>query len=91
MNADFEAGFAETAEGVGVNVTRCIETGVAGLSIEDRDGQALYPMDVAVERLRAARAAIDRSGEDSAPAASAGEAAAIVQWTFEHSLGAWRI
>ncbi len=64
VNADFEAGFAGTAEGVGANVTRCIDTGVAGLSIEDRHGQALYPMDVAVERLRAARAAIDGSGED---------------------------
>ncbi len=40
VNADFEAGFADTADGVGVNVARCIETGVAGLSIEDRDGQA---------------------------------------------------
>ncbi len=33
VNADFEEGFAESAEGVGINVTRCIETGVAGLSI----------------------------------------------------------
>jgi 2-methylisocitrate lyase-like PEP mutase family enzyme len=64
VNADFEAGFAETSEGVGVNVARCIETGVAGLSIEDRDCQALYPMDVAALRLRAARTAIDRSGQD---------------------------
>ncbi len=64
VNADFEAGFADTADGVAANVARCIETGAAGLSIEDRDGQALYPTDVAVERLQAARAAIDRSGED---------------------------
>ena len=64
INADFEAGFADTAEGVGINVTRCVETGVAGLSIEDRNGRALYAQDTAVERLRAARAAIDRSGED---------------------------
>jgi 2-methylisocitrate lyase-like PEP mutase family enzyme len=64
VNADFEAAFADTTEGVGANVARCIETGVAGLSIEDRDGRVLYPMDVAVERLAAARAAIDRSGED---------------------------
>src|ERR1700712_5545348 len=36
LNADFEAGFADTAQGVGANVARCIETGVAGLSIEDK-------------------------------------------------------
>ena len=64
VNADFEAGFADTAEGVAVNVARCIETGVAGLSIEDRDADRFYPVDVAVERMRAARVAIDRSGED---------------------------
>jgi 2-methylisocitrate lyase-like PEP mutase family enzyme len=64
VNADFEAGFADTAEGVGANVARCIETGVAGLSIEDRDAGRFSPLDVAVERIRAARAAIDRSGQD---------------------------
>lgn len=64
VNADFEAGFADSAEGVATNVARCIETGVAGLSIEDRDGQGFYPVEVAVERLRAARSAIDRSGQD---------------------------
>ncbi len=64
VNADFEEGFAESAEGVGINVARCIETGVAGLSIEDREGQGLYPLDLAVERIRAARAAIDQSGQD---------------------------
>ncbi|MGC1301969.1 MAG: isocitrate lyase/phosphoenolpyruvate mutase family protein [Caulobacteraceae bacterium] len=64
VNADFEAGFAETADGVAANVARCIDTGVAGLSIEDRDGTALYPVEVAAERVRAARAAIDRSGQD---------------------------
>lgn len=64
VNADFEAGFADSPEGVARNVGRCIETGVAGLSIEDRDGQALYPLEAAVERIRAARGAIDRSGEN---------------------------
>lgn len=64
VNADFEAGFADTAEGVGINVARCVETGVAGLSIEDRDGPGFYPLNVAVERIRAARAAIDASGQD---------------------------
>jgi 2-methylisocitrate lyase-like PEP mutase family enzyme len=64
VNADFEAGFADTPEGVAVNVGRCIETGVAGLSIEDRDDEALYSKAAAVERILAARAAIDRSGGD---------------------------
>jgi 2-methylisocitrate lyase-like PEP mutase family enzyme len=64
VNADFEAGFADDPDGVGRNVARCIETGVAGLSIEDREGRAFYPKDVAVERVRAARRAIDRSGQD---------------------------
>ena len=64
VNADFEAGFADTPDGVGRNVARCVETGVAGLSIEDRDGRGFYPLQVAVERLRAARAAIDASGQD---------------------------
>jgi len=67
VNADFEHGFAKDAEGVGRNVRRAIETGVAGVSIEDSTGDAaapLFALDVAVERLRAARAAIDASGED---------------------------
>ncbi len=64
VNADFEAGFADTPEGVATNVARCIETGVAGLSIEDRAGRGLYPIDEAARRVRAAREAIDRSGQD---------------------------
>ncbi len=64
VNADFEAGFAETADGVAANVARCIETGVAGLSIEDAHASRFYPLDVAVERIRASRIAIDRSGQD---------------------------
>lgn len=64
VNADFESGFASSPEGVAINVARCIETGVAGLSIEDRLGNGLYPLDEAVKRLRAARAAIDRSGQN---------------------------
>lgn len=65
VNADFLAGFAEEPEGVAANVTRCIETGVAGLSIEDSTGkseQPLFAEDLAVARIRAARAAIDASG-----------------------------
>lgn len=64
VNADFEAGFSPTPEGVGANVARCIETGVAGLSIEDREGCGFYSLEAAAERVAAAREAIDRSGED---------------------------
>lgn len=65
VNADFEAGFADSADGVAANVARCIETGVAGLSIEDKapDG-GFFPLFIAVDRIKAARAAIDRSGQD---------------------------
>ena len=66
VNADFEAGFAVEPEGVAANVTLAIVTGVAGLSIEDSKpgGTGLYDQAFAVERIAAARAAIDRSGED---------------------------
>jgi 2-methylisocitrate lyase-like PEP mutase family enzyme len=64
VNADFEAGFSETVEGVGESVTLAIEAGVAGLSIEDWSGSALYDLPTAVARLKAAREAIDASGQD---------------------------
>lgn len=64
VNADFENGFADTAEGVAESVRLAIDTGVAGLSIEDWSGSAIYELPVAVERLKAARAAIDASGQD---------------------------
>jgi 2-methylisocitrate lyase-like PEP mutase family enzyme len=67
VNADFEAGFAPDAAGVARNVARAVETGVAGLSIEDSTGdpaQPLYALDIAVERLQAARSAIDAAGAD---------------------------
>lgn len=66
VNADFEAGFSNTAEGVAENVRLAIATGVAGLSIEDRDVEngGLYDMATALERLKAARSAIDQSGAD---------------------------
>jgi 2-methylisocitrate lyase-like PEP mutase family enzyme len=67
VNADFENGFASDAQGVAGSVRLAIETGVAGLSIEDSTGNAadpLFPLDVAVERMRAARKAIDASGAD---------------------------
>ena len=64
VNADFEGGFAVTAEGVRANVAAATATGIAGLSIEDSTGDASQPLfefDLAVERVRAARAAIDES------------------------------
>jgi 2-methylisocitrate lyase-like PEP mutase family enzyme len=67
LNADFENGFADDPDGVAINVTRCVATGVAGLSIEDatgKDGPPLYDFDLAVARMKAARAAIDRAGGD---------------------------
>ncbi|HET7551846.1 MAG TPA: isocitrate lyase/phosphoenolpyruvate mutase family protein [Gemmatimonadaceae bacterium] len=64
VNADFEAGFADEPDGVATNVLRAIETGVAGLSIEDRTGRELYDMELAVDRMRAAREAIDSSGQN---------------------------
>ncbi|HEU5477160.1 MAG TPA: isocitrate lyase/phosphoenolpyruvate mutase family protein [Gaiellaceae bacterium] len=65
LNADFEDGFAEDPEEVAANVKLAVATGIAGLSIEDstRDaGEPLYEFDLAVERVRAARRAIDESG-----------------------------
>jgi 2-methylisocitrate lyase-like PEP mutase family enzyme len=67
LNADFEDGLADDLDGLTKNVTRCVATGVAGLSIEDspNDGSVpLYPLDVAVARVKTARAAIDRAGSD---------------------------
>ncbi len=67
VNADFESGFADTAEGVAQNVRAAIDTGIAGVSIEDATGkpaQPLMDLPTAVARLRAARAAIDASGQD---------------------------
>ena len=68
INADFEGGFAHDASGVAESVRLAVETGVAGLSIEDSTGNAdapLYPIGVAVERMRAARRAIDKTGGDT--------------------------
>ncbi len=65
LNADFEDGLADDLDGLAENVTRCIATGVAGLSIEDlpNDGRTpLYDLDTAVTRIKTARAAIDRAG-----------------------------
>jgi len=75
VNADFQTGYADEPEGVAENVALCVATGVAGLSIEDasetglpiegaseKSATPLYEFDLAVERIKAARAAIDASG-----------------------------
>jgi len=67
VNADFEHGYADDPEAVAHNVGLCVKTGVAGLSIEDSTGnrdQPLYDLPLAVDRIRAARSAIDASGAD---------------------------
>jgi 2-methylisocitrate lyase-like PEP mutase family enzyme len=67
LNADFENGFADDPDGVAENVTRCIATGVAGLSVEDSPNNAatpLYDFELSVARVKAARAAVDRAGGD---------------------------
>jgi 2-methylisocitrate lyase-like PEP mutase family enzyme len=64
VNADFHAGYADKPEGVAENVALCVETGVAGLSIEDSTGRSdrpLYEKKLAVERIQTARSAIETS------------------------------
>jgi 2-methylisocitrate lyase-like PEP mutase family enzyme len=65
VNADFEGGFAVDPEQVNANVKLAVATGIAGLSIEDSSGDGLEPLygfQLAVERVRAARQAIDETG-----------------------------
>ena len=64
VNADFLAGYADEPEGVAINVQLCVDTGVGGLSIEDNTGRTdkpLYEKKLAIDRIRAARSAIDSS------------------------------
>lgn len=68
INADFESGFATSPAGVAQSVTLAVATGIAGVSIEDSTGDAagpLYTVEVAVERMKAARRAIDAAGGDA--------------------------
>ena len=68
LNADFESGFAATPAGVADSVRLAVQTGVAGLSIEDSTGDAaqpLFTLDEAVLRMQAARRAIDQTGGDT--------------------------
>ncbi|HEX2213734.1 MAG TPA: isocitrate lyase/phosphoenolpyruvate mutase family protein [Mycobacterium sp.] len=67
VNADFQAGYAGDLAGLANNVARCVATGVAGLSVEDASGRAddpLYSLSEAVDRVGAARSAIDGTGTD---------------------------
>src|SRR5256885_6156214 len=64
VNADFLAGYADQPEDVANNVRLCVSTGVAGLSIEDSTGRTdkpLYEKKLGIDRIRAARSAIDAS------------------------------
>jgi 2-methylisocitrate lyase-like PEP mutase family enzyme len=65
VNADFQSGYADEPEGVAESVGLCVATGAAGLSVEDSTGdpaRPLYESRLAVERIAAARRAIDASG-----------------------------
>jgi 2-methylisocitrate lyase-like PEP mutase family enzyme len=69
VNADYEHGYADAPEQVAENVRLAVQTGIAGVSIEDStnnkaSSKPLYDLRDAVERMRAARAAIDATGED---------------------------
>jgi 2-methylisocitrate lyase-like PEP mutase family enzyme len=67
VTADFMSGYGREPEDVAESVAQCVATGVAGLSIEDATGDPtspLHDLPIAVERVRAARQAIDRSGDD---------------------------
>ena len=64
VNADFENGFADEPARVAENVQQAVATGIAGLSVEDCSNETLYPVQQAVERIAAAKAAIKASGED---------------------------
>ena len=89
VNADFEGGFAVESDGVAANVRRAIQTGIAGLSIEDRAGPgAAHPLldpSLAVERIRAARAAIDAGGTDAVLTARC-EAYLVGQTELAHTI-----
>ena len=68
INADFEHGYSPDAAGLADSVRLAVQTGVAGLSIEDSTGDAsnpLFDLDAAVDRMRAARKAIDKAGSDT--------------------------
>ena len=68
VSVDFQHGYADTPEGIAANVARCLATGCAGLSIEDASGDErapLYERALSIERVQAARAALDEAGSDA--------------------------
>jgi 2-methylisocitrate lyase-like PEP mutase family enzyme len=67
LNVDYEGGYADDPDGVAESVRLCVETGIAGLSIEDSTNdpaKPLYDFDLALARVKAARVAIDKAGGD---------------------------
>ncbi|HEY9278904.1 MAG TPA: isocitrate lyase/phosphoenolpyruvate mutase family protein [Eoetvoesiella sp.] len=64
VNVDFEAGFADAPNKVADNVKLAVNAGAAGLSIEDRTGNNLYPLSLSIERIQAAHDAIKSTGRD---------------------------
>lgn len=88
INADFEHGFAPDAVSLAESVRLAVETGVAGLSIEDSTGDSnrpLFEFDTAVERIRAARIAIDKAGGDTLLVGRA-ECFLVGQTDIEHTI-----
>jgi 2-methylisocitrate lyase-like PEP mutase family enzyme len=80
VNADFQNGYADEPEDVAESVRLCVATGVAGLSIEDSTGdnaKPLYDFDLAVNRIKAARAAIDSVSEPGAIATGSSESVVL--------------
>src|SRR5436190_19533685 len=95
VNADFHAGYADEPEDVAANVRLCVETGIAGLSIEDNTGRSdcpLHEKKLAIGRIRAARSAIDASktGVVLTAVAKPGWSVIPIRWT-PHSTGSPRM
>jgi 2-methylisocitrate lyase-like PEP mutase family enzyme len=89
VNADFEAGFADTPEAVAANAVLAAHTGIAGLSIEDRSGTALYDATLARERIQATAEALRRDAQDVLLVARC-EAFLIGQKDLRHVIGRLR-
>jgi len=81
VNADFQNGFADDPEAVAESVQLCAATGIAGLSIEDSTGQSdhpLYDFGLAIDRIKAARSAIDACQYESGPGSPRGSPSGVV-------------
>jgi 2-methylisocitrate lyase-like PEP mutase family enzyme len=89
INADFEHGFAPDASSLAESVRLAVDTGVAGLSIEDSTGdpdRPLFDLDTAVDRIRAARRAIDKAGGETLLVGRA-ECFLVGQPDIQHTIG----